>query len=273
MKIFKEDQEKIISLYTQNLNYTGASLARLYQVSPACILQILKKYKTPIRNDPTKLTPRKYTLNQTFFDKINTEEKAYFLGLLYADGYNNENRGQIELTLQEEDKDILEKFNISVDCNRPLLFMNRQKYNKNNKNCFKLILYSGHFCQRLTALGCMRCKSLILKFPTHKQVPQRLIRHFIRGYFDGDGCIYTNPKTQIPHYCCIVSTTKFCKSLKKIFDSIGIISKIYTRNKNGITGELFIHRKANILKFCSYIYKNSSVKLNRKHQKYLKSCI
>lgn len=32
---------------------------------------------------------RKYEINQDFFDEINTQEKAYFLGILFADGYNN----------------------------------------------------------------------------------------------------------------------------------------------------------------------------------------
>jgi len=39
----------------------------------------------------------------------------------------------------------------------------------------------------LIALGCIPRKSLLLKFPTSNQVPEHLIRHFIRGYFDGDG--------------------------------------------------------------------------------------
>ena len=52
---------------------------------------------------------RKYNIDETFFDVIDTEEKAYFLGLLYADGCNATNRNAVILSLKEDDKEILEK--------------------------------------------------------------------------------------------------------------------------------------------------------------------
>lgn len=39
----------------------------------------------------------------TYFENIDTEEKAYWLGFLYADGYVNANEDKIELCLAEKD--------------------------------------------------------------------------------------------------------------------------------------------------------------------------
>ncbi len=49
-----------------------------------------------------------YKINDYYFSDIDTEDKAYFLG---TDGYINDKRKYVYLTLQETDKDILEKFN------------------------------------------------------------------------------------------------------------------------------------------------------------------
>ena len=54
-------------------------------------------------------------INKNFFNKIDTEEKAYFLGFLYADGYNNTDRNSVALSLKEDDKEILEKYSEKTD--------------------------------------------------------------------------------------------------------------------------------------------------------------
>lgn len=54
---------------------------------------------------------------------------------------------------------------------------------------YRLACYSKKSYTDLINKGCGINKSLILKFPDETQVPQNLISHFIRGYFDGDGCV------------------------------------------------------------------------------------
>lgn len=53
---------------------------------------------------------RKYSLNEEYFDVIDNQNKAYYLGLLYADGCNNVQRYAIHLDLQIDDREIIEKF-------------------------------------------------------------------------------------------------------------------------------------------------------------------
>ena len=129
---------------------------------------------------------------------------------------------------------------------------------------------------QLTALGCHPKKSLTLKFPTC--VPEHLLKHFIRGYFDGDGyiCISTAQKKYIAYSSGCLSTTDFCNDLKLLLIGIGIKSGIYTRsqskNGNGITAALTVGGRRNCKTFLDWIYTDSTVHLDRKYKKYLDVC-
>ena len=66
------------------------------------------------------VSKRIYSLNEYSFDIIDSKEKAYVLGLFFADGYNSEKEGKIKITLLEQAKDILEKAEKVFETNRPL---------------------------------------------------------------------------------------------------------------------------------------------------------
>lgn len=203
---------------------------------------------------------RQYTLNDNYFDKIDSENKAYFLGLLYADGHNNTSKGIVTIHLQVRDRQILDKFNDELETNKPLLFINRQK--DSYKDLYRLNIVSKHMSNRLCELGCVYKKSLILKFPTRKQVPNHLLRHFIRGYFDGDGHIGENGTS-----CSIVSSKNF---IEKLFIKLkkNKINSYIANCKNPLTKRLIINKKENSLKFLDYIYKKSNVYIQRKYDAY-----
>lgn len=133
--------------------------------------------------------PKNY--NENYFDIIDTPQKAYFLGLLYADGcisHTTRTSGSIcyimAIALQEDDKYVLEKFRIEMERPNNLLFIRGNDHRK-AKFCFTVSGEKIH--HDLEKHGCVERKSLILQFPT--TVPEELMSHFIRGYFDGDGCI------------------------------------------------------------------------------------
>lgn len=134
---------------------------------------------------------RVYEVNHNFFDVINTEEKAYVLGFLYADGMNQERRNgnnHISFTQLEQDKDILEKINTCMESTYPL---HESIQETNGKLKYKLSICSKQLSKSASNLGAVPNKSLILQFPNKNIFKSKnLIRHFIRGYFDGDGCIW-----------------------------------------------------------------------------------
>jgi hypothetical protein len=63
---------------------------------------------------------RRYELNENYFDVIDSHDKAYILGFLFADGCNNPKKYTISISLQEEDKDILEKMRILIGSEKKL---------------------------------------------------------------------------------------------------------------------------------------------------------
>lgn len=126
----------------------------------------------------------KYEKDINYFSCINTEEKAYILGFIYADGYNRQDL--LELVQNEGRIDILYKIRSELKSNAPIKEVLPGKYMLN--------ICSSKICEDLSDLGAVRAKSLLLKFPTYLDKP--LIRHFIRGYFDGDGCVWIGKRKE-----------------------------------------------------------------------------
>lgn len=246
--------------------YNGADLAKYYKVSTVAVNALLRRHGYKAKSQ--SLLQRKYNIDETFFDVIDTEEKAYFLGFLYADGYNNTDRNSVNLSLKESDKDILIRLNDLIQPNKPLQYVEFTKETrgyKNSSNQYRLVIANKHISQRLVELGCSKAKTYILEFPTEEQVPNNLLRHFIRGYFDGDGWVGIKS-------ICIVSTLNFCNSLAEILNKeLNVNSYIRARHpeRNNNIRMLELNRKS-ARKFLKWIYKDSNIHLQRKYERYVK---
>jgi intein/homing endonuclease len=133
------------------------------------------------------------------FDVIDTEEKAYWLGFIYADGYIETESNRFGIGISIKDYGHLVKFNSFMKYlgNNIKTKISKQKYKgelKEKEICFWRVS-DKHLKESLIKQGCFEKKSLILEFP---KIPAKLVKHFIRGYFDGDGCVsYYQNKTYI----------------------------------------------------------------------------
>ena len=126
--------------------------------------------------------------NYKFFDKIDTEEKAYWLGFIFADGCIT--HGEFSLNLQAKDVGHLHKFNRSVECTENNVHYTKKVTDGKTYDGYYWRIKNNHFCETLAEYGCVRRKSNVLYFPDEGCFENTdLIRHFLRGYFDGDGCI------------------------------------------------------------------------------------
>lgn len=252
-KITKTQEHQIILLYKEMLNCK--KVAETLKINVKTVLRYLGLNKIRI----VKRTNSKYRYKENYFDEINTEDKAYFLGLMYADGYISKNGNMCCIALQEEDIDILNKFNSYIESTRPITTeIPRKKHWKNMKR----LVFSGESLKNgLIKNGCINKKSLTLKFPTEEQVPKHLLKHFIRGYFDGDGHI--NEKAGVT----IISSKIFIEILQKTLLDFGFDS--YIRDvENPLTKRLIINKRKNSIKFLDWIYEKSNVYLNRKFKNY-----
>lgn len=104
---------------------------------------------------------------------------------MYADGYIVKYKnGQHTIGLCALDKEVIEKFLKSINCNMPI----HERVRPNGKIAYYVVLTSKTMFHDLESHGCIENKSLVLKFPL--TIPDNLINHFIRGLFDGDGSVY-----------------------------------------------------------------------------------
>jgi uncharacterized protein YktA (UPF0223 family) len=208
----------------------------------------------------------KYFIDKTFFDNINTQEKSYILGFLYADGYNYEKKGSIKIRLHIQDEELLLKFRdiIYINNERPLYYMN---------NYCELVIDNVYMSKQLAKLGCHQAKSKSLSFP--KFLNEDLISHFIRGVFDGDGCISLNKlkngtkKTLFS----IIGYRPFISAINEIITNkcnLNCNKLIDYKNKSSDIATLAYSGCRQNMKIREYLYKDAKIYLKRKYNKFIK---
>jgi intein/homing endonuclease len=248
--------KELSDLYSDG--FTIGDLAKICNCGKTKIYGWLKKSTVKPRTSET--ANRTYRINDTFFDVIDTEEKAYFLGFLYADGYNNVKQGKVVISLQERDCYILTKFaEILYSTYRPLY---KRKLVKNHQQQLSLCIANKKISKQLEKLGCVQKKSLVLEFP---DIPEHVQNHFIRGYFDGDGCIYINKANQA-HFN-VVGTVAFLTSMQAILMDKCRLNKTKISLKNTIH-DFDYCGNLSCLRLREYLYKDATLFLTRKHNKF-----
>jgi hypothetical protein len=180
-KLTEVDCKNICYDYLSGLSYN--LLSEKYNISTWSVGNVLKK-------NSIKSRIRKHICNENYFEKIDSNEKAYWLGLLFADGYVRKRRqlngkhkqgGIVGISLKNGDEYLLEKLIIDLESTYKLT-----KQIKGDFLSYKLEVNSSKMTYDLIRLGCVLNKSLILSPPN---LENKFIPHFIRGYFDGDGSI------------------------------------------------------------------------------------
>lgn len=257
----KDKHNNIVELYKNGKS--TVEIAKQYNTNVTQICRILDINNVNRRHNGN----RKYTVDETYFDIIDTPNKAYILGFLYADGCNYMKRGTISMALQQGDYEILESIRKELKNDRPLVFIDNSKVRENGidrQDQYDLIVYSKHMSESLNNIGMVPNKSLILEWPN---LDNDMYRHFIRGYLDGDGHICSNHS----HRVLMVSTHMFCVKAKEFIEGKLQISCKVTKApcNNNITSNLLITHKNDCKKFLDYIYQDAEMYLDRKYQKYI----
>ncbi len=260
----EEQKQQIIKLYTVD-KLSTVKIGKIIGVNRKKVAKVLEENNIARVGNGR----RKYSLNETYFDTIDTPNKAYILGFLYADGYNSLDKQTISLSLQEEDKMILEAMRNELNSEKTLEFIdysNKHDFGYTYKNQYRLIFFSAHMCNSLNSIGMTQNKSLTLEFPA---IDPSLYSHFIRGYFDGDGSVCFSAKTG-NSIVTITSTNSFCEKIKSIISStLNIHVGVYdASNKNSITKVASISGTNQVKVFLDYIYNDAELYLERKYKKY-----
>ena len=209
---------------------------------------------------------RKYFFNFNFFEKVDNELIAYWLGFLYADGcilpQNKYGEQEFKIAINEMDLELLEKFKEDIKSTYPI----RYDHSKNNSIVIQS-LRSQKTVEDLKKLGCFENKSLSLQFPTSEQVPEEYIHHFIRGYFDGDGSISKYQKKEnykYSYHINIVGTQDFITKLYNYFQ----MGSIYPDKRKQNSWYLNIGGNKQVQKVYEIMYKNATRYMKRKYDKF-----
>lgn len=267
-QLSNEEIRKMKYLYTCE-RVSISKLRKVFKLQFDDIKKVLLENDVYVRTQrESRLT---YQYDENYFSEIDTPDKAYWLGFIYADGFITKRaNGSPVFGLTLADKEPLEKLNECLWSNKPI-----GKYKKTNSYSDKSTEYKLAFCSskmvsNLEKWGCVENKTFKLKFPTF--LSNELIPHFIRGYFDGDGSVFLHiQKVKDKEYAMLGS--QFCGIKSFLIDLAKYIdaeSCIY-KDKRKETDCWRIQLESNIrsLKLYHYMYHNSgNMFLTRKRKKF-----
>lgn len=200
----------------------------------------------------SKYATKKHSFDENFFDKIDTEAKAYWFGFCMADGCNTGDELKIELSAKDDAHLLLIRNDLKAS--------QTVSYRWRDDNQMAYIGFASRYmCQQLTKLGCVKNKTFALNYPS---ITNDLQNHFIRGYFDGDGCISANGQWSI-----FSVSHAFLTQMKNIIEiATGVQIKTYTQGDNG--HRIVLYKKDDIWAVHNYLYADAMTFMERKRSKF-----
>lgn len=215
-------------------------------------------------------TGHKYLIkyfDEFFFDKIDTEEKAYWLGFIYADGYLA-NPNTIGIELNSDDKEHLEKFRQALQAEHEVKVYHKVSTFGPQDNA-RFVVSSKHMFNILLSYYKSAHKTFEGEFP--KLSDQSLIRHLVRGFFDGDGSLTGLPKDDEHVFRPSVGFIGTKETLKYIEGLSGFKWNWSQRfpEKNINNYQINIGRVEDSLAFLHWMYDDSTIYLDRKYERFL----
>lgn len=207
----KEIESQFVNEY--NCGLTAKKIAEKYGFKTnKTVLDVLKKHNVEKREP--KIQTR---YNEKFFEKINSKESAYFLGLIVTDGYIIKDYNGFRLQLSFPDEyilNILSKLIGSTNGINKINMLARRENNPNVKDMYRISVNNSKIARDLEALGVTKRKSKTLRFAIN--ISKKYLSHFFRGLIDGDGTIGVHSKNG-NIWCQLCSVSKgFLLDLKKI---------------------------------------------------------
>lgn len=215
---------------------------------------------------------RKFDIDDYYFEKIDTHNKAYVLGAMYSDGYLvKEGSGTKRIGIDSIDKEWLENISNDMLFNGEIVELKNKKTGYNSKNkMYRFKISSPKLYDDLIKLGCFEHKTNILKFPTPQQVPTQFLNSFLAGYLDGDGSlsIITEKNGYRRFRMTFTGTHELIDGIQLFFNSKIIDRERYPERKQNNTTIQYsgVH---NVYNKVALLYKDTTVRLPRKYQIYL----
>lgn len=269
--IHPKEHPKILSLYKKG--WTLEKIGEKYGVSLGGISQILKKNGVRGRQ-------RTYAINENYFEKLDTPEKCYCFGFILADGSLNLRNGKsgrarhctLAIQIMHKDAAILKYIRSQIFPNddKPLYTKPAKEFYFKDQLCHRqeaktLEVHNHKICKDLESHGCIENKTNNFETMT---IPDHFF-DFMRGLFDGDGCLYiTNKKCK--RWGVNMSFAlheKMCVILKDELSKYDIFCHIQDHNSSPQIKYLCITQKESLKKIIGLMYQKQGFCLQRKKRK------
>ena len=267
-----KNSEWLIDQYCNKLR-TAISIANECGVGREEIRLALRKLNIPPNYETMRQGSKKHDYDESVFDVIDSEEKAYWFGFIMGDGqierfkrkrsdnsiYENY---RLNMNIKYSDVDHLYKFLKFLKCTTKTIKKQYVKMPSSNiAEVGYLRISSRPLALALMEKGVIPNKSL--HEPEPSGLPDHLVRHFIRGLLDADGMISNVEK--------VTPSATICDG-KILMEWVQKQYPYLSLKKNNQCDGLYIvkTKKENVLDFLNSLYKDATVYLDRKYERYLK---
>lgn len=240
-----DKNDKFLRMVNEGKHYD--EIANEFLVTKRTIQNWAKKNDVKVK----RKSNRKIFFKFDYFDKIDSEEKAYILGFIAADGYIDTRNRSLNITLSNKDRCMLETIAEALDFTGNI----REEL----RNRITISFCSKAMVKDLSKYGVVQNKTSTVFIP---DIPEELIRHFLRGYFDGDG--YVGERQAV-----LVTTSKaFERDLIDYIDKNNLGTPGVAKASKSSNRFVFYRKDA---KFLKHIYENSTIYMPRKKESYNKN--
>lgn len=274
MKILFSDNnviEEIVKLYNDGASFT--ELAEQFNCSVTGMRDFLVEGRYVKSRGHQTINGlhynKRHSCNDSFFETIDSEKKAYWLGYLFADGYNSTDKNMVSFSQSEPQEEMVYKFKEDLEATQPISIIGSRTNTIHGKEitskpAHKITINSKQLSDDLAKHGCTQGKTFTITFPN---IDDQFKSHFIRGYFDGDGSV-TNVKntTGTKAQFNIIGTLDLLLGIQKeLVNKAGLNEiKISRARKNSNVYQLVYGGIENVKKFYSYLYLDSEIYLPKK---------
>lgn len=247
------DFDSVVNDYVNGMS--GPKIAKKYSIHVGTVYNIVRRSGSSVRSN--SVNSRRYKINHDYFESIDDQNKAYWLGLLAADGHVI--RNQVIITQKDPDHEYLKIFAKDMNSDYEVK-MYDGKTSYGNCRYGKLVVTSSKMNSDLKKLGIIERKSLDLKPPP---IDSSMFPSYIRGYFDGDGSASLGSHLPRIRFCGTEEMLEWISvqlNANKIF-----WSKRYDDEKNNYMIE--ISRKADLITSTDYMYNDATRYYDRKYKR------
>ena len=269
MIITKEETEYYHNIYMQGIS--TLKLGKMFNLSPNTLRRNFHKYGLYVRSN--KENSRRFIADFNYFERIDTAEKAYWLGFIYADGYvSSANGKRFGMSLSTKDIDHLEKLNRCLKSTYPInIYTVNHGYKTDSEYC-RLVISSDKLYDDLVNQGVYEHKTNIIQKPN---IERKFYAPFILGLFDGDGSIFLN-HSKYPFYSInFMGTIDIIEFIQDYFieeELVSSLNKPYQKREEQSVYALRYGGNVIVEKIMTHLYQtvDTDLPLKRKYELYLK---